>query len=65
MKLVCGIFLYTVVVLLARGGETYESWAGLESCGIGGFILILIHLILGYFLSKSVAVKKTQEETKM
>ena len=65
LKLIAWIFLYTIASLLFRRGETYDSWIGLENCQIGSYLIVFLHLIVGYLISKSIAIKKNKEEVEM
>lgn len=57
LKIFVYIAAYTVVILLLRGGRNYGSWIGLDSCGVGYWILNLAHLVLSYLIGRSVAIK--------
>jgi hypothetical protein len=63
IKVIGQIFLYTVIVLLFKGGRNYSSIIGLESCGIGSYIVIFSHLVLSFLYSKSIAMKKYEEDS--
>ena len=63
LKIVGFVFLYTVIILLCKGGENYSSFIGLESCTAGGYILIAIHLLLSFLCSKSIAMKIFERQT--
>jgi uncharacterized membrane protein YfcA len=49
-------------LLLCRGGKNYESFIGLERCGIGAWVCAVLHLILSYLYSKSIAIRKFQAD---
>lgn len=45
-----------------RGGKTFESVVGLQSCGIGSYILAMLHIVLSYLYCKSTAMKQFQRD---
>lgn len=66
LKIVLYVVLYTVGILLLRGGKSYSSWVGIEPCGIGFWLCNFLHLALSYLVSKSIAIEqfKTEYEQK-
>ena len=54
------IYIYTFIILVCRGGKTYDSLIGIESCSFGSWIFAFLHLFLSYLYSKSIAIKKFQ-----
>lgn len=57
IKIVVFIFAYTVLVLLVKGGQNYQSYVGLPSCSAGGYLLVAAHLALSFICAKAYAMK--------
>lgn len=58
MKIVLYTIIYTVAILLIRGGLKYQSIIGLEACGIGFWVCNALHLIISLLLTKSIAIQQ-------
>lgn len=56
------IYVYTIVLILIRGGSSFQSIIGLEVCHIGSYLCAIFHLILSYLYSKSIAIKRFQQD---
>lgn len=44
MRIIFLVFLYTVALLLVKGGHNYDSVIGLPTCGMVGNVLVFVHL---------------------
>lgn len=62
LKVVGFIFLYTIIVLLIKGGENYPSIIGLTECGMGGYFFVLLHAVLSFIIAKSVAIQMFEKD---
>jgi len=60
MKVILHIYAYTFIILVLRGGKSFDSLIGLERCSVGGWFCALLHLFLSYLYSKSIAIKQCQ-----
>lgn len=60
LKVIMHIYAYTFIILVLRGGKSFESLIGLERCSVGGWFCALLHLFLSYLYSKSIAIKQCQ-----
>lgn len=54
------MLLYSIVLLLCKGGSSFDSIIGLEHCGVGSWMCVLLHVALSYLYSKSIAMKQYQ-----
>ena len=59
-KIILHIYAYTLIILVCRGGRTYDSLIGLAKCSVGSWICAFLHLFLSYLYSKSIGIKKFQ-----
>jgi hypothetical protein len=62
IKILMQIYVYTVVLIVIRGGSSFQSIIGLEVCNIGSYVCAILHLLLSYLYSKSIAIKKFQQD---
>ncbi len=46
-----GFYIFTVIIYLLRGGSNFDSIVGIDSCGLGGWILLFVHLGVSLYLS--------------
>ena len=60
LKVILHIYAYTLIILVLRGGKSFDSFIGLERCSVGGWFCALLHLFLSYLYSKSIAIKQCQ-----
>lgn len=58
LKIILHIYAYTFIILVLRGGKSFDSLIGLERCSVGGWFCALFHLFLSYLYSKSIAIKQ-------
>jgi uncharacterized membrane protein YfcA len=63
VRIAAHVYLYSIVLLLVRGGNTTPSIIGLEHCNIGSWVCAGLHLVLSYLYSKSIAIKQFQRDT--
>ena len=63
MKVILHIYVYTIFILLCKGGRTFDSIIGLERCSYGTWIFSLFHFTLSFLYTKSLAIKKYQLDT--
>lgn len=62
LKVIMHIYAYTLIILVLRGGKSFDSLIGLERCSFGGWFCALLHLFLSYLYSKSIAIKQCQSD---
>lgn len=58
LKEIGEIFIYTLIVLLCKGGESYDSIIGLQKCGFGSWVFMGLHFLLSYLYTKSIAIRQ-------
>lgn len=56
IKLIAFVFLYTVLVLLLKGNNQFDSIVGISSCGFMGTLLIFVHLGVSYFCARRMSL---------
>lgn len=58
LKIILYIYAYTFVVLICRGGKTFDSLIGLEKCSIGSWVVACVHLLLSYLYVRAIGHEK-------
>ena len=62
VRIIFQVYVYTILIILLRGGEGYPSLINLEQCNYGSWILVALHLTLSYFYSKSTAIRQFKRD---
>ena len=62
LKVLLYVIIYTVCLLLLRGGHSYSSWIGVEACGVGYWLFNITHLALSYLTAKSDAILQFKQQ---
>lgn len=44
--------------MLCKGSQSYDSMIGLEKCGLGSWVFLVLHLVLSYLYTKSIAIRQ-------
>jgi hypothetical protein len=61
MLLCGGYYIFTVLLLLMKGGLHHTSWIGIRSCGFGSWVLLLLHLAVSIYWSYYTALQIIEE----
>ena len=62
IKIAVQIVFYTVFIVMVRGGRAYPSIFGLEQCNMGSWVCVILHIVLSYLYSKSIAIMQFQKD---
>ena len=58
------VFVYTLAVLLLKGGDNYDSIVGLESCSWVGNLLVFFHFGISLYCSKAMGHSIIEKDNK-